>query len=143
MTPARAAMLHDAVDRQAAERFSILPTVAPYGAAHAGGPWEDVNARRLVDPERSGMDFTGTWVAPRVPAERRPGLARDSGAGGARREISAGRPCVKYSDGALPWRPQIGHQVTRLSTGERFEVAEIAGDGYGRTILLLTATAAA
>lgn len=125
MNSTRAALLQGAVDRQSGELFTMQPMTAA-----------DVNARRLAaDNSRPAQDFTGVWVEPHVEMMRRPRTRPE----GARHEISAGRPQVKFTATALPYAPALRDRITRQQTGERFEVAEIGGDGYGRTILSLTA----
>lgn len=128
MTPERLARLHEAVDRQSAETLTYQPMAAP-----------SVNARPAADPDRTVEDFAGIWSEPPVPAEQRPHLDMAAARQGGMRRISAGRPTVKFADGALPYAARRGDRVLRPLTGERHEVADIAGDGYGRTILFLTA----
>jgi hypothetical protein len=127
LTPDRALLLHGAVDRAAGESF----TYQPYAAA-------DPNARAAADGTRAAQVFTGVWVAPSVEANRRPRLDMGAVRQGAMRQVSAGRPCVKLQAAALPYAAALGDRVLRALTGERWEVAAINSDGYGRIYLELT-----
>jgi hypothetical protein len=140
----RAALLHEAVDRQSAESFTIKPVVPRYGPNYAGGPGIDVNARPLPDPDRATETFSAIWTEPQSMGGevRRPHVTAREAPGGAGRHPSLSRPVVKYADTELPWRPGVGYLVTRVSTGETFSVAEIHIDGYGRSMLILTGRAA-
>lgn len=132
MTPDRAARLHAAADRQFGELLTYQPMAANGG---------DVNGRPVSDGARVAVTLTAIWVEPHVEGSRRPRLDMSTVRQGGMRQVSAGRPAVKFSDGALPYPAQLGDRLQRLLTGEFFEVADIGGDGFGRTVLGLSARA--
>jgi hypothetical protein len=130
MNSTRAALMQGAVDRQAGEDILIEPMAAPAG---------DVNARRVADGSRAACAVTGVWTAPQIEFARRPHEHVESRG----HSLNATRPMVKIQTVLLPYALCLGDRVTRVATGERGETALVGSDGYGRTILSLTALKAA
>lgn len=128
MNAARWQKMADAVDREAAETFIYQPMSAI-----------DVNARPTADPGRAAQNLIAIWAAPSVESNRRPRLDMAATRQGSARQVSSERPTIKFQTAALPYGPAIGDRVTRALTGEVLQVGEVNADGFGRTILGLTA----
>lgn len=114
------------LDAHFGEAFSILPQTTS----------RDVNARRIADGTRAGVDFVGIWSDPhsRVFPRNRSGHAQTLAS-----QIGDDRPMVDYVTASVGYRAQIGDIVTRASTGSRYRVEDIDEDDVTRTTLALTA----
>ena len=126
MTPARAALLHGAVDRQSGESILIEPMTSSSG---------DVNARKVFDTSRPMTTIIGQWVAPQIEFARRPHQRVE----GRNRDVAATRPTVKFDQTLLPYGLVLGDRLTRVATGEKATASVVGSDGYGRTLVTLTA----
>jgi len=95
----------------------------------------DVNLPRVADDSRAPFTAVGVYAGGskvRHPAAR--GHASDHAQGEA---ISA--PRASFEDAALPWLPIEGDLCLRAETSETFAVARTLPDGFGRTLIYLTA----
>lgn len=115
------------LDAHFGETFSIAPKAAVPG---------DVNARRVADDARPGVDFVGIWSDPhsRTYPHSRSGHA-ETLAG----QTGDDRPMVDYVTASVGFRARIGDVVTRTATGDRYQVDDIDEDDVTRTTLALTA----
>ena len=102
-----------------------------YQPMAAGG---DVNARRAPDPDRAALPITGAYIDPYARALSGP--TRSQGVKAEQPGHASGRPALSLDLAQLPYEPRRGDRVTRLNTGEVFEVAEDRPDRTGpRTML--------
>lgn len=123
--PERAAKLSAALAKGFGEDFTFTARKAQ----------TDVNLPPVADPDRP--QFTATGVFAGGSKERRPparGYAADHAQG-----VVAAAPRASFEDATLPWTPTEGCLCLRVDTGDTFAVARTLPDGFGRTLIYLTA----
>ncbi|HWL06730.1 MAG TPA: hypothetical protein VNQ99_17640 [Xanthobacteraceae bacterium] len=95
----------------------------------------DVNLPRDEDPDRLPMLVVGTFddaTGTIYPNAR--GYASDHAY-----QRAASKPIATIDDALLTWQPRDGDLLTRVFNGAVYEIARVQPDGYGRTVLTLTA----
>ncbi|TYL80170.1 hypothetical protein [Bradyrhizobium cytisi] len=96
----------------------------------------DVDAKRVVDPDRPDFDAIGAYLA--ATSSLYP-HARGSIADDHVQKTAASQPLVSIDNANLRWPVVTGDRCTRQKTGEVFEVSRPMPDGVKRTIFHLTA----
>lgn len=94
----------------------------------------DVNARTVVDSNRTAVTCTAIWDETPVDVYPHAREEKDASA----RKISDGTIVVTVAKTDLPWRPVQNDRVVRESTGEAFKVANPADEGLSDWILTLS-----
>jgi len=123
----RAAKLSAALARAFGEDFTFT--------ARRVGDDEDVNKPRVADASRSAFTVVGVFAG--ASKERFPN-ARGRASDNAQGAVVSG-PRVTVEDVALPWLPRDGDTCVRGETGEVYSISRTVPDGFGRTLLYLTA----
>ncbi|MBR0871195.1 hypothetical protein JQ633_12560 [Bradyrhizobium tropiciagri] len=123
-----ASMTSAAVDRIFGEKegFQFVATMAS----------PDVDLPRVPDPARPTFTAIGAYAAPSqsmFPPTRGPATEDNA------QRISASVPLVSFDNANLAWPATVGDRVTRLKTGETFEISRPMPDGVRRTIFYLSA----
>lgn len=124
----RSARLSAAVNRAFGEEFTFT--------ARRFGIDGDVNKPRVPDASRPEFIVVAAYAAgtkDRYP-KARGGKTDDDAIG-----VAVSGPRVVVSDQDLPWRPVEGDLCFRVETGETFAVARPLADGFGRSVIYLTA----
>jgi len=95
----------------------------------------DVNLPREADPDRPLLQVVGTFDDPlsTIHPDAR-GYASDHAY-----QRAATKPIASIDDALLLWAPRDGDLLTRGFNGSVYEIARVQPDGYGRTVLTLTA----
>ncbi len=111
-------------------------TIEPRALALTPNGKPDPNARKVSDPARPAQTFVGVWTNPHAtiqPTNRTGHPAGESG------RFSDDKPTIDYETTALPYSAAIGDLVTRMSTGQRYAIADPGDDGLTRSTVALTA----
>lgn len=106
-----AAIASAAVDDVFGEEFLYQPMTA-----------DDVNARPSIDPNRAPLTIVAAFLDSYARAESGP--ARTQGVAAERPGHASSRPQVTFDRRALPYDVCKGDRLTRVDTGETFQVAE-------------------
>lgn len=107
------------------EAFTIQPTSPP--------PSGDRDARRI--PNGPAVPFLAVFSEEHV--QRFPD-ARGHASSDAQ-QFGAGKTRVDFTTAALGFRPALNDVVTRAATSTLYLVADVGGNGFTRTCLVLTA----
>lgn len=123
---ARSLRLSNSLEKAFGETFSFEPFMKA----------DDVNGRRTPDPSRAAFVSRGIFEAPsqsQTPTAR--GAMQDDLA----HAVAASFPSVLVNDANLTWLPRPGDKVTRDFDGNFYEVSRTYPNGFGSTVVQLTA----
>lgn len=97
---------------------------------------DDVNSPRIADASRASFSVKAAFCAPSTSAypQGRPPFTDDSA-----QRVDITKPRISVDSRLLAWAPRLGDRVTRLNTGDIFEISKILPDSSStRTALSLT-----
>ena len=123
---ARQSRVSGAIDKAFGEALSLAGRKAPV---------DDVNLPSVADATRPQFDFVGTFNEPGTtlhPDAR--GSASDHA-----QQRSVTQPVATIDDALLQWPVREKDVLTRDHDGAVYEVARALPNGFGRTVLYLTA----
>ncbi len=96
----------------------------------------DVNSPRIADTSRALFSVKAVFCAPSTSTypQGRPPFADDSA-----QRVDITNPCISVDSRLLAWAARQGDRVTRLKTGDVFEISKVLPDSSStRTVFSLT-----
>lgn len=122
----RAAKIASAVNRAFGEAFTFI----------ARKQVDDVDLPRIADTSRPDFTINGSWNS---GAKVRVPRARGSNSDDQAQPAVASSPRGDFAAADFQWTPSEGDLCRRHETGETFAVGRVVPNGFGRTIVYLTA----